>query len=1000
MGRKVKIQRGRLTIDIAYSLLFEVVEAMEPRTILVSDGLSEKCFFFPVGGLRLSSHGPRRGAEFYHVAKALGHDIDAMAASIGLSPKHPSLADKIYNKDLMTSKQFREISQRIAGDELRDFCRWTEASYEFIHGNPPPGLFLPGRKVTILSLGVKKLLNELIDEKDTWVPLVRALPDETQLRLTQPPAESQDKLNLPIKSYTTIQKAIMPYRRGGQSPAPGYQRLLSWIDSGLVIRRKPAPLKNHELEREIDEIVRVMGDFLDKLTAHIRLAENFEKLGRTEEPASLYKEVGNEYLRRDERDRAIEFLKRALRLMPEDLAVREKIYRLYAETKPAEALKMGLELAHALHENGFLRRAKALLDHMRKQRGNRYELLSLLFEISIEEGDRQEATKWGLELIKFLESKNRRDEVARIEERLRQLGLTDEVVTEEELELEALGRGVSRPWTWDRKIGVAVCFAIILLGMVWFGYDLRGRLSYVTWKTEARVLLARGDEDKAIERMGQAAQQFSLTSVGKLARAELEAMENHVNARRMTLWRNAHQRVLDLERSNDYKRAQAAWEELRELARTPVQDETITVIARRIEKLENEREALRHRIHQLAEEGAEAEAWALLRDASERFPGIETGVELTLNVESVPPGASVRYEGAEVGTTPLSFKITLGVWNTLQFSLPGYRKKTLATLDVDRGHLPTVFLEPHSLWSSSPRVRIARQPLSHDGKIFVVGENLGLAAIDPARSGRVEWRSWLRLGQEPTSGLHAHAGRLWIGTADGHLFGFDPDSGDLVDTHDLGAGPVSVSVIDGTLYACERSGILARLEGDQLVQTRAEGPLLGPLLGVGPLRVATSKRGFQLFSSELVEKGWWETPGEVPTAPCSTGWQLIYGTGRGELRCLDAAGNEVWKQPIESTPVRVVASAEAVGVQLAGGGVVWLDPSGSRTLSHLRERVNHLTGDAERFYASTDRYVYVCDVRGKVVHRFAHRAAGAAVFNGEAVVVGNAEGIVYAFRSW
>jgi len=133
---------GPWSVDALTQILKKLEGARTVAYFLVSDGLSEKCIFFPAGGLRVTSIGARRGRSLIDAIRAQpGYEKKwepAMAAAVSDQGKRGSLETLA---DGPLREAMKAASREVVRDELLDLLCWNGASFEFRLTNPPPAIF-------------------------------------------------------------------------------------------------------------------------------------------------------------------------------------------------------------------------------------------------------------------------------------------------------------------------------------------------------------------------------------------------------------------------------------------------------------------------------------------------------------------------------------------------------------------------------------------------------------------------------------------------------------------------------------------------------------------------------------------------------------------------------------------------------------------------------------------------------------------------------------------
>lgn len=248
----------------------------------------------------------------------------------------------------------------------------------------------------------------------------------------------------------------------------------------------------------------------------------------------------------------------------------------------------------------------------------------------------------------------------------------------------------------------------------------------------------------------------------------------------------------------------------------------------------------------------------------------------------------------------------------------------------------TQTLPVQKLWSArigdgEGRSGVRLQPAYADGKLYLIGTDGKLAALDAA-NGKTLWKDSTRTGdgiwpfRRKTPGPDArYAGGptvvgnlLVVGTLDGHVYGYDASTGKRLWSATVDDEVISAPAIDaGTVYARTQSGSVYALDADtgarKWVNDQASVPLLS-LRGNGPL-LAT--HGVVMFGTD---------DGNVMSVRGDTGallWKLpiTKGLGRTDIQKLNDSDGAL--QLSDNTLYATAYHGELVAINAAQGQLLW-----------------------------------------------------------------------------
>jgi hypothetical protein len=168
---------GKLTPKALADLLKKVEANKGAAYMLVSDGLSEKCLYFSVGAIRLTTMGKRRGQRLEDALVAHPRvDPGTVEAARRKQTETGETFEEVLDTHFNLREVVKECSTAIVRDEVLDLLIWDGAAFEYAESNPPPKIFDPRLEAVKLSFGVNKLLKEAQEGTAKVAPLIAKVP--------------------------------------------------------------------------------------------------------------------------------------------------------------------------------------------------------------------------------------------------------------------------------------------------------------------------------------------------------------------------------------------------------------------------------------------------------------------------------------------------------------------------------------------------------------------------------------------------------------------------------------------------------------------------------------------------------------------------------------------------------------------------------------------------------------------------------------------------------
>ncbi|MCU0728183.1 MAG: hypothetical protein MUE73_20740, partial [Planctomycetes bacterium] len=167
--------RGRLDA----TRLSEVLDLLEAgdRTwsLLVSDGIGEKLFYFSIGGIRMVAQGGRAGRSIGDILDGNGkldrearQKIEEHAAAKGLT-----IGEAAHDLGLVSREDVEAAGYQQLLEEVFDLCLWADAEYELIEGQPSPRFYDTRERACSASHDVPDFIRTVRDRQRRWLELTQ-----------------------------------------------------------------------------------------------------------------------------------------------------------------------------------------------------------------------------------------------------------------------------------------------------------------------------------------------------------------------------------------------------------------------------------------------------------------------------------------------------------------------------------------------------------------------------------------------------------------------------------------------------------------------------------------------------------------------------------------------------------------------------------------------------------------------------------------------------------
>ncbi len=849
---KAPVIEGKLTPAVVGNILKKLEQNRSAAYLLVSDGLAEKCIYFSVGAVRLSSIGRRQGMVLGDLLEgSLPPEVFARARQKA-ADSGMALEDVLADPLLGRGDIVRECSAMIVRDELLDLIPWDGAFYEYCESNPPPKIFDPRLEAVKLSFGAAKVLKE-VEEAAARYPAIAQRLGPARSRLQPggthaygPPSGVDPRVGALLLEIVaeaggkgiTIEETIREGRRRGVDCIVSSSALALMVEGRTLEvsrRERLSPEEERaQVQKELDELEAKLDLLINELIARQRLAQDYIAVGDERRAAFNLKKVGEELMGRNRVDEAIDAFKRVLKITPNDFAVRERMIRLFERLKKMpEAIGEGIALANIYKRFGLANRTKNLYRYLIGLDPFRIDVRRWLIDLLIRLKDPKAAIAEYEQLADLLKQQGMEDELLAVYQQILALDPNHKLASMQVGTMARRRLSFLLPYA-----GVAAGLLIVAVVALYFSYEYRALKAYAESKGEALSLADKDRVPEAKRVLDGFAERWEWSRVVDRARELAVRLGGLEDERRERRARELYDRGFAAENAGDIPGARAIY--LQVTGSTKWGEEA----GKRLEALRIKEEDAKKRaviVRQAVYDGRDADAFRLARELLGLYPWSEAAqlIEVPFKVESTPAGAQVTVDGTEPhGRTPtviLRRAYRNGLPAPFRVDLvprdPSYETavRRIDLLAEDTPYPLHVALRRRLFW---PEKLATRAPLTAapavlpDGTVLLAGRDERLYAI--RRDGHLAWERPLGLGADGTATPCAVAGRAVASDATGYVTAFDLATGERLWRRKLGSGP-AVAVAPGEKLPIVAVDGAGRIYGiDPLDAGDAWPPIDGP----------------------------------------------------------------------------------------------------------------------------------------------------------------------------
>ena len=985
---KPPLLSGEWTPDALLAVL-DKLEARPPVAfVLVSDGLSEKCVFFPAGGLRLTSVGLRRGQALHEELRAHPAYEPGWEQVIRQAARDPEKGLEELASGSMR-EAYKQISARIVRDELFDLVVWTGADFEYRESNPPPQIFDPEQEAVKLSLGVKQQLQEVRGGIKRWRSLLAKAGDPSKSTLSHPrggggsPAAraALQAVQQAPGQRLTLDEALVFGRRAGAEAVELVKELVELSKSGAVkLDRAPPPIPQElRVQLGLDRaalIEEALSRLINQLAAHKRLAQEYDALGEKDKAADHLRVVGEQLKLRQDNEGALAIFQQILGMSPLAFFAREEVAELLqALGRGPDAVKHWLRLARDLASFKLFNRAQAQLRRAIELQPEQPDLRRHLIDCLLAQDRKAEAAGEYQQLGELYERLDRRPEALACYQRVLELTPDD---GEAQLRVERAAASAQR-FPVGAALALLIAFLALLGATGWVYQRHQVLLALEAARADAMKQAQLGDYGPARGTLDEFEQLHPGVGERRLATARtviaaLEAQE----ARGLLL------RALRLEERQALREARDLYRELREgYPQAPATQKALERLAA-LDALEAEAAGLAAQVEGAWGEERDEDAFARWRELVGGYAWTDAAraCACPLGLESRPEGANLNLAGKRLAeVTPARLRVPWLEPVSVRFEQEGYEdvERELDLRELPRSPL-AVTLPRKTLWRRATLGPLVSPAQVAGGKLLFVSTDQCLYLV--GRGGRLAWKS-PREPVEDRLGLYRDVAgpplrmskTALVAEEAGALRRVSLEDGRLIGSVQLGAGLRSLGLLGQRAILTRPRAVLAVDEAGALIwEARLPAERVAAALDVAKQRVLVTLAGGGLCVIDgRGGKAYrpWPLGAEPAGEPCPAPGGALVGTsdGRLVLRWSKARWTAELPAPLRGRPrihrdrVYAAAGTWLVALALDSGQELWRSELPGPGLTPVVER--------DRLYvASEDGALLALDREGKVRWRF------------------------------
>lgn len=756
--------------------------------LMVSDGISERIFYFAIGGMRVIASGPRTspnvGDDLLERGALSQADFDRVMRSVGGDDRR--FAEAAVDLGACSPEVVQEALVQQVEHELLDLFFWEGAEVSLAEGHPPKSFYEGRFQTAALTCDIAGLLRGVLERVDVWRQTVSRLPHTREVyeATDRAGAEAQGRYGRLLEHLDGTRTSGDAIERSGLRRVPAFEYLMLALQQGKVRRTVGSAAQRvtrEQLLKDIEQLEEALRSRVDASIVRRRLARTLEQAGEPSRAAAQWRELGDEARKLSDLDKALEHYGDCVRVLPTDFATRELIIEIHRHREEyPKVVFHGRPLADLFLKHNLLNRAKQLLLQLVGLEPADVGLRRQLVLVLIGLGERELALKHLRELAKLLESRGAgQAELRDVYVRILALDPRDKGARKrlEQITGVATQRRVLR-------ITAGVTAAGVLAMGAFFWLESAARSAVNEAIADARLLLVTKDVAGARSRLQRVVDEHPMARATRSAQAFLAQIE----------------RVQREQAERATRRAEAAGRGA----------DTAEFLQRR-ERAESVAADLAQEAERLVAAGRLEDAHRVLKELVTAHYGTRaaTAAKVPLTLRVLPSDARVIVGGAVVGQGVARIDYIPAATTVIEIERDGYDRERVALDGLQPAEM-TVSLHRPVRWTATFDAAIEAPPLVDSGVVYVAGRDRFLTAL-AVSDGATLWRVPLGMYGDVAATPVLADGTVVVGTASGEGVGVNAATGAVVWRSAAGQAIERVTASAGTVLLGSADGSAAAL---------------------------------------------------------------------------------------------------------------------------------------------------------------------------------------------
>ncbi|MBN1808830.1 MAG: DUF4388 domain-containing protein [Planctomycetes bacterium] len=474
-------------------------------TLRLRNGKLVRHIYFRDGQINMFSEGEDSRTPLAGLLVRLGVvEEDEMAKAMKKKRGRASLSQVLSKMGLAKETEIQQAIRTFVLEEIYDLFTWEEGAFEFDEGTAATGVFDTEIVAADLSIDVNEAILEAARRVDEWERINRHLGSKKDIYILRKEREedaraSGDPMVEKVLGYLDGRRTVEAVIRDSELGSYNVCRVLA----ELIAQRHLRQLSMAELQKEAksatkegryDDADALLDRALEiehgNVEARRLSAEVKEKLNNREGAAQQYKLAASLLVEAGDAAKAADCLREAVRLQPQDLTARERLYHLLKEvSRGKQARQVALEAAGFCIKMGVHDRAAKLLEDAVESLGADEETEKMLVEVYVAQGRMEKAIAIYKQRAETAIEKGDYPTAVRTYEEVLKLNPADEEARQKisEINSGALERRRRRRKYMFRGVALTI---IVVVAIAWQVMETMGRraLGELVPKVEQEIL--------------------------------------------------------------------------------------------------------------------------------------------------------------------------------------------------------------------------------------------------------------------------------------------------------------------------------------------------------------------------------------------------------------------------------------------------------------------------------------------------------------------------------